>query len=392
MMMGKLFFVLIVIGFLLALAWGGYFYWENLRGAWFALKPIASEITEKDAGSGLPLRLPPDFSISLFAKDLPGARVMAQDAFGNFWVSQTSEGIISLLEMDGGKVKSQNVIFKNLRKPHGLAFDPEDPFVLYFAEENKVSKVTAYSDRQPEKIADLPAGGGHFTRTIGFGPDKRLYVSIGSSCNICREVSPERASIISMKKDGSDRKVVAAGLRNAVFFTWSDNGTMWATDNGRDLLGDDLPPDEINIVEYGANYGWPICYGKNVHDTVFDKNTYIRNPCMEPFETPSYIDLQAHSAALGLTFAPKEWPEEYRGNLIVAYHGSWNRTEPTGYKVVRVKLNERGDFSGIEGFITGWLTAGGEVLGRPVGVFAEPDGVIYITDDKAGVIYKVVRK
>ncbi|MBI2055118.1 MAG: PQQ-dependent sugar dehydrogenase [Candidatus Sungbacteria bacterium] len=421
-----LFIALIGIGLLLALAWGVAFYphtfpntpwegvgiyWENLRGAWFAVKPAAPKITEKETVSELPLKLPADLSISLFAKDLPGVRVMARDSFGNFWVSQTSEGVISFLEMEGGKVKSQSIILKNLKKPHGLAFDPENPFTLYFAEEDKLSKVTVYPNGLPQKIADLPSGSGHFTRTIGFGPDGRLYVSIGSSCNVCRESDNRRAAIYSMKKDGSDFKLYASGLRNAVFFTWAQDGKLWATDNGRDLLGDDLPPDEINIIESGKNYGWPICYGKNIHDTVFDKNTYIRNPCMEPFETPSYIDLQAHSAALGLAFVPQNgWPEDYQGNLIVAYHGSWNRTEPTGYKVVRVKLNSSGEFLGIEDFITGWLrrsdeksgvgvptvtsglTSSGKVLGRPVGVFAEPGGVVYITDDKAGIIYKISRK
>lgn len=374
----------------MALGWGSYFYWQNLRGVWFAVKPAAEDITKAEPESGLPLILPNEFSVSLFAQDLPGARVMVRDSFGNFWVSQTSEGTISLLEVADGKVNNQYPVFENLRKPHGLALDPENPFILYVAEENKISRAGLYTEGQLEKIADLPSGGGHFTRTIKFGPDGRLYVSIGSSCNVCRETSPERASIISMKKDGSDRKIFASGLRNAVFFDWSSfDGAMWATDNGRDLLGDDLPPDEINIVKEGANYGWPICYGKNTHDANFDKNTYIRNPCLEPFETPSKIDLPAHSAPLGLAFAPQQWPEEYRDDLLVAYHGSWNRTEPTGYKVARVKLNERGDFSGVEDFITGWLTGDGEVLGRPVGVFAEPDGAVYVTDDKAGAIYKI---
>ena len=163
-------------------------------------------------------------------------------------------------------------------------------------------------------------------------------------------------------------------------------GEIWGTDMGRDLLGDDVPPDEVNIIREGGNYGWPICYGKNIHDADFDKNTYIRNPCMEPFEQPSQIDIPAHSAPLGIAFIPEEgWPEEYWHDILVAYHGSWNRSVPTGYKIVRI------DEHGIAtDFMTGFMD-GGEVLGRPVGLLVEPGGALYISDDRAGVIYKVAR-
>ena len=154
---------------------------------------------------------------------------------------------------------------------------------------------------------------------------------------------------------------------------------MWETERGRDNLGDDLPPDEINIVEEGKNYGWPICYGKNIHDTNFDKNTYIRNPCEEPFEMPSYINIEAHSAPLGLVFVPEEgWPEEYWYDLFVAYHGSWNRSVPTGYKIARIPLDDKGRKTGpIEDFISGWLTAGGRGLRRPGGILLLPPGVMF---------------
>lgn len=380
------------LALLIILGVAGYLYW---RGS----PETSPSSTEEQAGLatstevGFPLKLPPEFSISIFAKDLPGARMMAFDGFGNMWVSQTSEGKISTLEIgDDGKVKRQGVVFRGLQKPHGLVVDPQNSNLLYFAEENKISRVTLYSDDSPKKIADLPFGGGHFTRTLGFGPDDRLYVSIGSSCNVCDEKDSRRAKIFSMKKDGSDFKEHAKGLRNAVFFTWSYvDGRMWATEMGRDLLGDNLPPDEINIIESGKNYGWPICYGKNIHDTNFDKKTYIRNPCQDPFETASYIDIPAHSAPLGLGFVPEEgWSEKYWYDLLVAYHGSWNRSIPTGYKIVRIKLDSKGNFEGIEDFITGWLTDG-KVLGRPVDVLIQPGGVMYISDDKAGVIYKVTR-
>jgi glucose/arabinose dehydrogenase len=159
---------------------------------------------------------------------------------------------------------------------------------------------------------------------------------------------------------------------------------------GRDFLGDNLPPDEINILEKGKNYGWPNCYGKNIHDTVFDKNTYIRNPCMEPFETPSLIDLPAHSAPLGLAFVPsgKGWPKEYEGNLLVAYHGSWNRTVPTGYAIRRFVLDSKNNVVKDEDFVSGWLTEKG-VLGRPADLKFASDGTLYVSDDRAGLVYRI---
>ena len=381
---------LLALLFGIALIFGISFYWKNLRGALQETPP--QSIEEVINTTGMPLKVPPGFSIEIFAKNLAGARVMALDSFGNMWVSRPNDGVVTQLEINNGKVTAQHDILKNLNNPHGLAFDPKSPSILYIAEEDKISKIPTYSDAPIQKIADLPSGGGHSTRTIGFGPDNRLYVSIGSSCNVCHETDSRRAKIFSMKSDGNDFKEYAHGLRNAVFFTWSYiDGKMWATEMGRDLLGDNTPPDEINIIGKDKNYGWPNCYGKNIHDTEFDKNTYIRNPCMEPFETPSYIDLEAHSAPLGLQFVPEEgWPEEYWHNLLVAFHGSWNRTEPTGYKIVRIKLDAKGNYQGIEDFITGWLSKDG-VYGRPVDLLIQPGGTLYISDDKAGVIYKVYK-
>ena len=289
-------------------------------------------------------------------------------------------------------------VFQNFNNPHGIAFDLGSPFSLVIAEEHQIIRVPTYSEYDVQKIVGLPADGGHFTRTLGFGPDGRLYVSIGSSCNVCNEKDERRAKIFSMNPDGSDFKEFASGLRNTVFFTWHPKTEkMWGSDMGRDLLGDDLPPDEINIIDAGKNYGWPNCYGKNAHDTDFDKNTYIRNPCMEPFEMPSAIDVQAHSAPLGLAFIPEAppaggWPREYWNNLLVAYHGSWNRSVPTGYKVVRYKFDAERKYLGEEDFITGWLhqsNGGYEALGRPVDIVVNNDGTAFISDDKAGVIYKV---
>lgn len=379
--------ILIILGFLLIS--GAVFYWNNLRGVWPAITPPSRPISDVINTTAMPLVLPPGFSIEIFAKDLPGVRVMEFDGMGNMWVSQPGEGTVTLLEIQNGKVIGQSAPFTNLRNPHGLAIDPNNDLTLYIAEEHAISRVPLYTEATLEKIADLPAGGSHYSRTIEFGPDGRLYVSIGSSCNVCREGDARRAAVLSMDKDGKDSKPFATGLRNAVFFDWHPvTRHMWATDMGRDLLGDDLPPDEVNIVTEGKFYGWPICYGKNVHDTDFDTNTYIRNPCMEPFEMPSHIDIPAHSAPLGLAFIPQGWPQGYEHDLLVAYHGSWNRSQPTGYKVVRFLLDEQGRVQGQEDFITGWLQ-GGQALGRPVDLLMASDGTLFISDDHAGVIYRV---
>lgn len=410
--------ILLAVAFLalVGLGWVGVFYYKNLRGVGPALFPPAGDIaytdntnssspknddiTENWNQTDLPLKIQDPFFIFLVAK-VPGARVLAMDSLGNLWVSQTNQGQITLIEMQDGKAVHQSVVFKNLKNPHGLAFDPDDSSVLYIAEETKISKttVTANGMGPMAKIIDLPSGGNHYSRTIGFGPDGRLYVSIGSTCNVCREADERRASIWSLKKDGTDFKQVAKGLRNSVFFVWNKNdGKMWATEMGRDLLGDDTPPDEINIIDINVkdvlNYGWPNCYGKNIHDDAFDKNTYIRNPCMEPFEKESHIDIPAHSAPLGLAFVPNNtsWPSEFKNDLFVAYHGSWNRSVPTGYKVVRYHLDDAGNVLSSNDFLSGWVK-GKAANGRPVDIIFAPGSGgrtrMYISDDKAGVIYGV---
>lgn len=371
------------------------FYWRNIKGLLPALLPATSE--------DLPLSLPPGFSISIFAKDLVNPRVMIYDSGGTMLVSIPSEGkVVALPDRDeDGKADETIVVLKNLNRPHGLSMRCTEQCQLYVAETDKVVVYDYHYDESRKiyqavngrKIIDLPSGGGHFTRSILFMPppnDHKLLIAVGSSCNVCEESDWRRAKILIANAGGSDLKEYARGLRNSVFMNIHPiTGEIWATEMGRDFLGDNLPPDEINIIREGRNYGWPICYGKNIHDTDYDKNVYIRNPCMEPFETPSYIDIPAHSAPLGLAFFPQEgWPQEYWDDLLVAYHGSWNRTEPTGYKIVRFKLNAEGKYLGEEDFITGWLQDG-NALGRPVDILVQPGGLIYISDDKAGVIYRV---
>lgn len=314
--------------------------------------------------------------------DAPGARDMALDLFGNLWVSQTSQGTVSLFyvkDAEPGRPIQGGAVLRNMRKPHGLAFDPEHPTALYIATETAVLELPTYSDGGPVTVTDLPVGGRHFTRSLAFGPDKRLYISIGSTCDVCREENPEHGAVISMKKDGTDRRLFATGLRNSVFLTVGPDRALWATEMGRDNLGDDLPPDEINTLKEGRNYGWPICYGQRIHDTDFDKNQYIRDPCADT-EAP-VIEIPAHSAPLGLAFLPG-------GDLLVAEHGSWNRSVPIGYKVVR--YHRTGGRWVASDFLTGFIN-GRLVNGRPADVLVTPDGSVLVSDDKAGVIWKMER-
>jgi len=349
----------------------------------------------------LPLQLPPGFSISLFAKGLENPRVMVLDSNSTMLVSIPSKGrVVALPDQDRDGIADRAVtVIDGLKRPHGLAFRCAPECRLYIAEEDEVN-VCSYDPKnlkavKLKKIAGLPEGAGHVTRTLLFLPaphDDRLLISVGSSCNVCNEDDWRRSKILSVPADGGKLSVFASGLRNSVFMTVHPRtGKAWATEMGRDLLGDDLPPDEINIIEQGRDYGWPFCFGRNVHDANFDPSRKRR--CGEPETFPSHIDVPAHSAPLGLAFFPEGvWPEEFRNDLLVAFHGSWNRSVPTGYKIVRYRLDSEGRYLGTEDFITGWLTKEG-ALGRPADIMVLPEGrTIFISDDKAGVIYRLYRK
>lgn len=307
-----------------------------------------------------------------------------KDGFSNFWVSQPSQGTVTQLEMDNETVRSKNAIFRNMDGPHGLVIDGND---LYIAEETKIVKAILYSDAPLETIATFPGGGRHTSRTLGIGPDGRLYVSIGSSCDVCIESDDHRAAIWSMNKDGSDFRLVAKGLRNSVFFRWHpQTEELWATDMGRDQLGDNLPPEEVNIIKAGKHYGWPFCYGNKVRDTSFQPNTQF--DCTGT-ESP-HTTLPAHIAPLGLAFIPDSW-DEYADDLLVAEHGSWNSSVKVGYKVVRIPLSSNGTVEGpATDFLTGFLT-NNQVLARPVDVFFDGDE-LFITDDKGGNIFRITKK
>lgn len=352
----------------------------------------ASGINETD----LPLRVPTGYRITSFASALGPVRFMAVAPDGILFASMPSEAglygasglsdgrVYALPDQDGNGVPDEvRTVLSGLRLPHGLAFHAG---YLYVAEEGSVSRYPYLGSGLVgvrETIASLPTGGGHRSRTIVFGSNSMMYVSVGSECNACTTGDPGTAVIWEFNDDGSGGHVFARGLRNAVgLATHPETGALWATENGRDFLGDNLPPDEVNIIREGGNYGWPYCYGDRVNDP--SHPTYDCASTIAPIHRT-----QAHSAPLGLRFIPSSFSTAWTGDVLVARHGSWNRSQPVGYDVIR--LNVDGSVvTGEEQFITGWRSADGRTLGRPVDVIFGADGALYVSDDFADRIYRIV--
>ena len=347
------------------------------------------------AQSGPKLTVPPGFAIDVFADKVGSVRFMAIDPAGTLLVSEPSAGrVLALPDKNGdGKADSVQTVVTGLDQPHGLAFHDG---ALYIAETSRVQRF-AYDPAtmkatQPALLARLPSGGGHWTRTVVFGPDGRMYVSVGSSCNVCRESDKRRAAILRFNADGSGEQLFSTGLRNAVGLAIHPaTGALWATVNERDWRGDDLPPDYVTEVREGSVHGWPDCVtvrGRPQADTSFAKGAACDKVA------PPTVEIQAHSAPIGLAFyTGTQFPEEYRGSLFVAYRGSWNRTLPTGYKIVRIRFRD-GQPTGsplVEDFATGWLE-GTSAWGRPVDLVVGRDGALYLSDQGGGRIYRITHR
>lgn len=325
------------------------------------------------------------FNISLFADDISGARALAITETGDLIVSIPSNGTLRLIYNDSNQDNvsdGHQLLLEGLERPHGIylhegwLYVAETHAVLrirYNAKERKFEGTPHYVVRN-----SFPGGGSHSTRTVKVGPDNKLYVSAGSSCNVCRENTPKRASIMRYDLDGKNEMVYASGLRNTVGFDWQPKtNLLYGVDNGRDMLGDDLPPEELNQINEGAHYGWPYEYGKNIADN--DK----KPPGLKT--TPSSYNLTAHSAPLSLLFS-KHNPL-MNNTALVALHGSWNRSEKSGYKVVSLTFSNDGAITERD-FITGF-EHDGTVLGRPVDIAEDTSGNFYLSDDYSGKIYKI---
>ena len=351
-------------------------------------------VAEKTAFDLKQFKLPDGFHIAVYA-EVDGPRMLTFSPGGVLLVSESGEGKVAALpdSRHTGKAEREVVILKGLNEPHGIGFYGGK---LYVAENDKVRSYdwdeANLRATNPKNIADLPSGGGHSTRSLVFHGNK-LYVSAGSSCNACIEKDSRRAAVMEMNPDGSGQKIFAKGLRNAVGVAVNPKtDTVWVTVNGRDWLGDDLPPEVIfDLGQNGGDFGWPYCYGDHIPDPNFTKAG--DNRCQSVIGPK--VQMQAHSAPLGLAFYQGSmFPPEYRNNIFVAFHGSWNRAVPTGYKVVRVKVDDRGQpVGGPQDFITGFLAPGepkkGRWMGRPVGIVFGGDGSMYVSDDSGDKIYRV---
>lgn len=354
------------------------------------------------------LKLPPGFEVQVFARleaagrdYFRGPRFMAFGPDGNLYLSLGLDNKVVMLpdRNHDGRADEVVTVADGLNGPQGLVFVGDKLFV---ADQDGVVRLE--NGRTVPVITGLPSGG-HTLKSLKLGPDGYLYLNVGSSCNVCVETDPLRATLLRYTPEGKPAGALAtfgrhaaspiwaSGLRNTQGFTWHPRtGAMYATNDGADMRSDtkggkpvdDLPPEHLNLIEPGKHYGWPYCWGERFADPNFlGEAGYCETT------QPPAMSFSAHSTPLGIVFLDKSaFPSEYRGDALVALHGSWNRHEPAGYKLVRVHF-EAGKPAKVDDFATGWLTPSG-AWGRPVDVVIGPDGAAYVSDDRAGMIYRII--
>lgn len=370
---------------------------KTLLAAWAAL--LSAALAAPAAFAAMPasqLRVPAGFVVELLTDQVPSARAMAlgryADGKGVLYVGSTGAGKAYAVEIEQGRARRVHTVASGLLVPAGVAYRDG---ALYVSAISRIVRLDGIDERlanppAPALVTDkLPEERHHGAKYIAFGPDGLLYVAVGAPCNVC-EPSPAHGLIQRMKPDGSAVEVIARGVRNSVGFDWSPvDRALWFSDNGRDMLGDDVPSDEINRLQQpGQHFGFPYCHQGDVADPQFG----AARPCAE-FAAPA-AKPGAHVATLGVRFyAGTQFPPEYRGNLFVAEHGSWNRSVKSGYQVVRVVVDANQRVTKVEPFVQGFLQRDGAgretVLGRPADVLPLPDGSLLVSDDLGGAIYRV---
>jgi glucose/arabinose dehydrogenase len=337
------------------------------------------------------LTLPAGFAVAQFAT-LRGARAMVQGPDGSVYVStpRTNE-IVRLVDANqDGVAEMQDTVLRGLDRPHGMAFHGGK---FYVANTGGVVRFALDARGIPTGAAEVlnryDSGGGHWTRSIVFGADNRMYVSIGSTCNICIEKTPDRAAVMVYDADGKNGRVYSSGLRNAVgMAVHPTTRQIWVSQHERDNIQpdhQDLPTEELNILIDGKDYGWPYCHGPRTPNPEYNDQARCNRT-----EGPA-LRMQAHSAPLGMTFltGASRFPADWRGDMLMAFHGSWNRDVPTGAKVVRVRVRNGRPVS-YEDFITGWQNERGQRWGRPVDVLVLRDGSVLVSDDAGGSVWRVM--
>lgn len=334
------------------------------------------------------VRLPEGFKIEVYHDDVPDARSMTLSPTGTLFVGTREDRVYALRDTDGDNRADQRyIVASGLNSPNGVAWRDG---ALYIAEISRIVRLDDIESRlddppQPAVVNDsYPTDRHHGWKFIAFGPDDMLYVPVGAPCNVCDPADERYATITRIQPDGSGFEIYSRGIRNTVGFDWHpETKALWFTENGRDWMGDDQPPDELNAApEPGLDFGFPHVHGYDIIDPQFGQG---REP--SEFMLPE-IALDPHIAALGMRFYNgDQFPEEYRGQIFIAEHGSWNRDQPLGYRVMLVRL-ENGKAVSYEPFATGWLQ-GMRAWGRPVDVQVMPDGALLVSDDRAGAVYRI---
>jgi glucose/arabinose dehydrogenase len=343
---------------------------------------IPQQISCSDAFHPDAITLPENFRIEIYAHNIESARAMALARDGTLFVGSRNGSVYAVT-----KNKKVHIIDRGLTLPIGIDFYDNDLYVSDLSRIKKYTNILKDLKRPPSAVIvndSLPDKRHHGGKFIKIGPDKKLYVNIGAPCNVCLEDDERFATISRMDLDGRNFEIYARGVRNSVGFDWHPRTKeLWFTDNGRDWLGDDRPPDELNrSVRKGQHFGFPFVHGKQVRDPDF----WNEKPDIH-FEPPAY-ELPAHVASLGMRFyTGGMFPDYYRNGVFIAEHGSWNRSEKTGYRISFVKIKENRAVS-YEVFASGWL-ANEHAWGRPVDVEIAPDGALFVSDDKADVIYRI---
>ncbi len=342
-------------------------------------------------GADLPLdriKLPPGFKINLLTNDVPSARELVFSPAGTLFVGSMKGTVYAILNAgDEHKPHKVVIIDKGLDKPVGVDFRDGSLYVSAVNRILRYDNIESRLDKPPKPVIvtdAFPMQSDHGWKFIRFGPDGLLYVPVGAPCNICKSGDERFASIMRMKPDGSTPEIFARGVRNTVGFDWHPaTGQLWFTDNGRDLMGDNLPPDELNYAPVkGMNFGFPFCHGGDIPDPEFGKE----HSCSE--FTPPAIKLGPHVAALGMRFyTGKMFPKEYQNQIFIAEHGSWNRSKKIGYRISLVRLDGNKAVS-YEEFASGW-ERNERTWGRPADVQVAPDGSLLVSDDYAGAIYRI---
>jgi len=334
------------------------------------------------------IKLPPGFSIEIYAENVENARQMALGDAGTLFVGSRKEGRLwALTDADGDqRAESVRLIDEYLNMPSGIAFLNGSLYVGAVDRILRYDNIEALLEQPPEPVVvtdTLPDKAHHGWKYLRFGADGKLYIPVGAPCNICDEDG--FGEIRRMQPDGSDMEVYAKGVRNSVGLAFHpENGQLWFTDNGRDMLGDDLPADELNYApRAGMHFGFPYCHQGDLLDEEFGKG----KDCAD--YSPPVAKLDPHGASLGLAFYTGEmFPAEYKNRLFITQHGSWNRTEKSGYQVLILEVTPDGKVLNKSVFAAGWLQ-GQEVWGRPNDVLVMPDGALLVADDLAGVIYRI---